>query len=516
MRLGNKDWSGAPQTIAREVAAARELGTLEEAWIRDGGGALFSEWREARESQEKGLKGLQFIPADAGIWNTGHHLLAGYRNHVGQGLDSNIIMSPVMWIMRTFTEAVPRVQRRTSSGTDEEGMPKRGVWKWVEDHDLEILLETPNDFYNGDALWKATCISYVLDGNAYWLKVRNTLGDVIQLWYLPHWLVEPMVQPERPDVFLDYYRYTPTGAAHEIRLAPRDVIHFRFGLDPRNLRKGFSPLHPVLREVYTDDEAQNFSAKILENMGIPGIIVSPKNEKFSPSDEQLEKLKVYMRTAFTGQNRGAPMVMKIPTDVAQFGFDPGKLMLGALRNISEERVCAALGLPPEVVGFGAGSEATHVGATMREKRRLAWVQCLTPMQKSMAKDLTAQLLPDFQTQLRRFRVRFDTSDVSAYQEEDDATAQRVGTLVQSGILRVDRGQEEMGLEVDENRKVYYQPANVVVIGEDGKPVEPPKPPAPVPGTGDDQVPDAVAARMNGSQNGRVSRNGSTPEEDEES
>jgi hypothetical protein len=143
---------------------------------------------------------------------------------------------------------------------------------------------------------------------------------------------------------------------------------------------------------------------------------------------------------------------------------------------------------------------------MREKRRLAWVQCLTPMQKSMAKDLTAQLLPDYQSQLRRFRVRFDTSDVAAYQEEDDATAQRVGTLVQAGILRVDRAQEIMGLEVDETQKVYLRPSNSLPIDEKGDPIKEATPNGAAngaaPGRGDDQgVPDIVAARMNGGTNG---------------
>ena len=51
-------------------------------------------------------------------------------------------------------------------------------------------------------------------------------------------------------------------------------MHFRFGLDPENDRKGRSPLAGVLREVFTDDEAANYTASLLRNMGVPGIIVS--------------------------------------------------------------------------------------------------------------------------------------------------------------------------------------------------------------------------------------------------
>lgn len=383
--------------------------------------------------------------------------LYDYGQDVQQGFDSNVIMSPVMWIMRTFTEAQAIVESKTHK-----------IWQPVEDHDAEVLIDQPNDDYDGDALWKATAISYVLNGNGYWQKLRNSFGDVVQLWYRPHWVMSPKY-PDDGSVFISHYELRLNGRVK--RVEKRDVIHFRFGLDPRNTRLGLSPLHALLREVYTDDEAANFSAQILENMGVPGLVLSPKTDAFKPAGADLDKLKEYIRTAFTRDNRGAAMVMGTPTDVHQYGFDPQKLTLANLRDIAEERVCAAIGIPAAVVGFGAGLQSTQVGATMRELRRLAWVQCLTPMQKSLARQLTSQLLPDFVSQTRRFRVRFDLSDVSAFQEEDDLKAKRIIGLVQGGLLRVDRGQDAMGLEVDETQKVYLRPSNSVPIDEHGHAIE---------------------------------------------
>jgi len=376
-----------------------------------------------------------------------------------------------MWIMRTFTEAHAVVESRTV-----------GIWKAIEDHGAEVLIDRPNEYYDGDALWKATCISYVLNGNAYWRKVRNSIGEVIQLWYVPHWMMQPKWLDDRSE-FIGHYEYSPGGPP--VRLQKRDVIHFRFGLDPRNQRLGLSPLSTLLREVFTDDEAANFSAKILENMGVPGLMVSPKSDASRPSPAEVEKLKAYLQTAFSGDNKGASMVMGSPTDVQQFGFDPNKLTLSALRDIAEERVCACLGLPAAVVGFGSGMQSTKVGATMRELRRLAWVQCLTPMQQSLARQLTAQLLPDFVSQTRRFRVRFDMSDVGVFEEEDAVFAQRVTQMVTAGVLRVDRAQEMLGLEVDDTQQVYLRPSNSLPVDKDGKPIKPAAPPGAVDQRGDE-------------------------------
>ena len=379
-----------------------------------------------------------------------------------RGVDSNVVMSPVQWVMRTFTEATAIVQRRADAR----------VWEHVVDHPMELLIGQPNKFYDGDALWKATVMSYQIDGNAYWLKVRNVYGDVIALWYIPHWLIRPNWS-QTSDEFIQWYDYTPglaTPQTAPFKIAVRDVVHFRFGLDPDNPRYGFSPLRAVLNEVLTDDDAADFSRTILGNTGAPGLMVSPKGDGFRPTEEQAQKLKEYLDSAFVGDYRGGALVSRFPTEVTQFGFDANRVTLSALRDLSEERVCASMGIPAAVVGFGSGLQSTKVGATMRELRRLAWVQCLLPMQKALAKQLTIQLLPDFHGQLRRFRVRFDDSDVSAFQEDDDLFTNRVTKMATSGLLRVDRAQAMLGLEVDPTQKVYIRPANTIVVDENGNAV----------------------------------------------
>lgn len=410
-----------------------------------------------------------------------------------EGLTSNVVMAPVFWIMRTFTQSVAIVQRREDTGG-------RGIWKNAQDHPLETLIARPNPFYDGGALWKVTCISYVLAGNAYWRKVRNAIGEVVQLWYVPHWMIEPM-RPIDGGAFISHYEMK-TGIGPSVPIAVRDVVHFRFGLDPEDTRYGFPPLRPLLREVLTDDQAAQFSETILRNMGVPGLIVSPKGDAFKPSDEETKKLRDYFEQAFSGERRGKPFVMKIPTEINQFGFDPNKLMLSALRDISEERVCATLGIPAAVVGFGSGLQSTKVGATMRELRKLAWVQCLDPMQADLAGQLTAQLLPDFQSQTRRFRVAFDNSGVSAFPEDDQMKATWVAALFAANLLRGDRAQEMLGLEVDPGRAKYAN--ELGLVADAAAPPPPPEPNDPVVEPDADDDPDntklfaAIEARLNGS------------------
>lgn len=398
----------------------------------------------------------EFIPETAVFDGRLPRTAYPYRRDIRNGLESNVVMAPVLWILRNFTQAEPVVERLTGR-----------LWEKVAGHDLSQSMRRPNPFYGGGLLWKATVTSLCLDGNGYWQKVRNSIGEVIGFWYLPHFMVEPR-WPQDGSTFISHYEYRPGGLGLKpLDLAVRDVVHFRYeGLDPQNPRKGLSPLKTLLREVFTDEEASNFSASILRNMGVPGGLIAPKDRESKISDPA--RLKDYMRSHFTGDRRGDWMVFDIPMMVETFGLDPNSLMLGNLRDISEERVCAVLGIPAAVVGFGAGLQQTKVGATMRENRQSAWHNCIIPMQNDIAEQASFQLVGDFHAAEDRFRVKFDRSMVSAFQEEETERAKRITLFVKEGMLRVDRAQELAGLEVDDSQAIYLRPAGAVPVPADGE------------------------------------------------
>ena len=367
----------------------------------------------------KGIQAAHFISVDeVRQANAGVGL-----GKVGQGLDANVVMAPVQFIQRTFTQSVPVVEERAEFRK----------WDYVPDHELELLLANPNPFYDGDTLTKAFLLSWFLDGNAYVRKVRSTLRAVVRLWFVPHWQMRPRWDFTGRGPFITHYEWTPSDGGAPEDLAVEDVIHLRVGLDPRDPRLGLSPIKAALREVLTDEEAATFSAFILGNMGVPGGVIAPKSTEFPPKPEDIAEMKKYMSTAFTGKNRGKWMVLGAPTEVSQFGFDPNRLMLGPLRDISEERICAMIGVPAAVVGFGAGLQQTKVGATMRELVKLARVNCIEPTQLTISRQLGRSLLPEFEPNPETFRVAYDNEGVSMFLEDETSVAKRAGALFADGV-----------------------------------------------------------------------------------
>lgn len=360
-----------------------------------------------------------------------------YKAQVGDGYGSSVLMAPVKFIQRVFPEAPLQVKR--VQGVEEEIFPN---------HPLIQKIRKPNDYYSGNNLWRATIACWILNGNAYWRKLRNFSDEVIQLWWIPPWLLEPKY-PRDGSVFISHYEYKPNAQQPE-EVPVEDIVHFRNGLDPRNPRKGMSDLYSVLREVFSDDEASNFTASILRNMGVPGLVISPKAGTASPDDVDAVKKK---SKQLTGDRRGEPLVMRGPTEVTKFSWSPQEMELGSLRDVSEERVCAVIGIPAAVVGFGAGLQQTKVGATMRELVQLAWLSCISPMQHVMGEILETQLLPDFAKE-DGLQLGFDTSQVEALQESEKEKAERWNIMVQGRWAKRAEARRSFRLPVSEEDEVY--------------------------------------------------------------
>jgi HK97 family phage portal protein len=345
-------------------------------------------------------------------------------------------MAPVQWGQRQFLEAPPVVE------LDGEVDPQ---------HAAVRLIRKPNPFYTGNHLLMASLMSLWVYGNTYWIVVRDgRTGEPVQLWFVPPWLIEPYSDDERE--FVQFYRYTPMGREFEIDV--RDVVHVRYGLDPSNIRKGLSPLSTVYREVFTDEEAANFAASVLVNQGMPGVVIMPDTDRSIPQSD-VDDVKGYFKERMRGDNRGEPFVMGMRAKVEQFGWEPSKIDLRALREIPEERVAALLGIPAAVVGFGSGLAQTKVGATMEEMRRLAYENAIIPAQTMFTEEWDQKLLFEFETN-EDATLTFDRSDVRVLQEDEGKKIERLSTAVKDGWLPVSVAQELAGYPVDETQAVYLR------------------------------------------------------------
>jgi HK97 family phage portal protein len=399
-----------------------------------------------------------------------------YKAEVGDGLSSGVITAALCWIMRSFPEAPCIVESRSAA--------KDALWEVETGHPLEDLLDQPNPYYDGGVLWMSTVLDFAF-GEAFWQKIRNGKHEVVELWWIPRALITPIYDDQRwPGVWIHHYEYKVGGRSFELPV--EDVVHFRFGMDPRDPRRGFSQLAALFREVYIDDQAANFTASILRNLGIIGLVFSPKTGGTPIPPGKLDEFKKYVQENFTADKRGQAMAFSNPIDAQVLAYNLQGFNVGPLRDISEERVCAALGIPAAVIGFGTGLQQTKVGATMREMIQLAWRGSIMPTQKAMARELKRSLVGEFQKQASRYRVRFDVSKIHALWEDDQQKAQRVATTAENSLITVGEARRELGYPADAKHDFYLRKVTVQAVPADEpmKPVaritetSPTPPPAP--------------------------------------
>lgn len=396
--------------------------------------------------------------------------------------DNSIVMSCINWITRNFPQADLTVARTFKNNRPENPDPE---------HPMVQLINTPNEWYDSDTLWAGTLSSYNLDGNAYWLQVRTGrgYGKTGELWYIPHWQIEPHWPEGRAtNTYIDYYIYTVNG--EQFKVDVENIVHFRNGIDPNNQRKGLSPLKSVLLEVFTDHQASRYTASLLQNMAIPGVVVIPKEGSII-DQTKVDAMKQTWKRKFGGENIGEPLIAGAPMEVTTIGFTPDQMDFEVIRRIPETRISGALGIPAIIAGLGAGISSMTKN-DFEHAETYAFEQNLVPTWKSMARVLNKQLLPDFESRVQ-VKAYFDTSYVKALKENENEKQERGRLALTTGAITINEFRELAGWDKlkKEEGDVFLIPSMVEPITAERlaeKAKEDPAPPPQLAPQGDEDMP----------------------------
>jgi hypothetical protein len=162
------------------------------------------------------------------------------------------------------------------------------------------------------------------------------------------------------------------------------------------------------------------------------------------TQEQADEAKARIMAAYGGGNVGSVAVVAPGGKLEALGFSPEQMDLATLHRVPEERICAVLGVPAAMVGLGVGLEHS-IYNNVRQAEEHFTERTLIPTWNSFAATLTMSLLPDFTSDSGVF-LAFDTSNVRALAEDEDALAARLVSLVAAGILTQDEARAALGRE----------------------------------------------------------------------
>jgi HK97 family phage portal protein len=380
---------------------------------------------------------------DAGYWPVSE------LDDIGDGSNNSAVVACLNVLTTSFAE--PKnivIDDEAEYGNDR-----------IKNHPVLKLLNRPNPFTSGVLMAHYIVTALSAYGDAYLYKNRNVDGNVVEL--VP--LMPNMVEPKGDEnTLITHFKYSPYGGlgGNSIIVPTNDIVHIRQGIDPNNHRRGFAPLKSVLREILGDEAAGQYAAALLHNMAVPGVILSPKDDSMGgPSKEEAEAISAMYKQKFGGKNRGAPMILSGAMNVEVVSFSPDQMNLTELRKLPEERVSAVLGVPAILAGLGAGLDAATYNNT-RELREFFTEQKLVPLWKSVASELTHQLLrKDYEAE--GLSIKYDLEDVRALSQDKDDLYKRMNTAVQGGWITIGEARKAVGLDVDDSHEVYLRPMNMI-------------------------------------------------------
>lgn len=379
---------------------------------------------------------------------------------VGDLSKSSLIMSAVRVVGNTLPEAPLQVKDPGDGKGDEQ----------VIDNGLVELFRKPNACYAGDALWTAFAYSWLVDGNAYFIKVWSDAGTkVVELWYEPHWNVKPRWMDDQkggymyqegddPKAFINYYELDREGKKYRFELS--DVLHFRDGIDPYNTRCGWSYIKSVYREIYGDNELSNLGAQLGGGSFVPPFFIGIEPE-IDFEQEDADRLEDQLARKTSGDKRGRPMVV-YGGKPYKLTWSPSDIDLKMLHRFSEERFCAVTGIPAEVLQLGVGKDH-NIYENYTAGQRAYYEGYLKPLYRRIGSQVNLSLLPDF-TNNSRLYTAHDLSKISALQEGADAKAERYGKAYErGGIMRSEYRASGLGLGPSDPAKpdadkVFYKEA----------------------------------------------------------
>ena len=302
--------------------------------------------RPFNRASVKRSTGYNFLTDDDGYYGGQDSFIQGYNTSAGnwnvQGLGNGESNSAVVSCLQvlgvSFSEATMQVC------TEDEHGEKLNI----PNHPLSLLMRRPNPYMSGDVLQQYIINAMHVSGDAYLLKQKNNAGQLVSLYPL----MPEMVTPKGTKVeLITHYIYETDE--DKFRLDNTEVVHFRLGLNSKDHKSGFSPLKSVLREIYGDESAGQMATALLSNMGVPSVMISPKDE-FGPSEEEAQQIAKTYQQKVSGKNKGKPLVLSGAMNVEKLSFSPKDLDIGLLRRVPEERISAVLGVPAILAGLGAG------------------------------------------------------------------------------------------------------------------------------------------------------------------
>ena len=297
---------------------------------------MFNPFKKVVETSDSIVKGF----VDLGDYKPNWWQLGGG----GASYQAAITSSAVYTCVSVLSQEVARLHITHYKNPDLSGRVEQ------YDSDLAKLMFTPNSYQTRSDFFLSLMYSLLMDGNAYCVATRNSLGKVINLTPVNPRAAQVHIVPETGEVYysLSKNNTDPTKIDDAQFIPQRNMLHVRL-FTPTHPLIGVSPLIACIASVEQGISMQADSTSFFNNSSKPaGILRTPKPLGI----EQAKRLKDSWNSSTTGKNAGKVPVLDNDLQFQQMSISAADSQLIDQYGMTKKDIATVFRVPLYMVGEG--------------------------------------------------------------------------------------------------------------------------------------------------------------------
>jgi HK97 family phage portal protein len=302
---------------------------------------------------------------------------------------------------------------------------------------VDLWNHAPNTYMSSRVMAEITWLRLEAHGQAFLYLDRGESGTGPEQGLHPlgsDWWLEPIVEGTGPVGTGELLGFRCSGAQATVPvLLPSEVLWLRYP-DPDDIWGCLSPLNAARFAVDLDDYARRYQTASLRRGGTPGGVVYLGDV----DEETHKKVKADLQARHESpEDAGRHLVLSGPVQASydRISLTPEEVSYLDTRVGSAAEVMFAFGVPHDYLAGGTTYE------NRAASRTTLWSDTIVPKLDIVSSQIDLTCLP-----ATNETAHFDTSDVDALKESENARTRRAIELVEAGIWTVDEARASLGYD----------------------------------------------------------------------
>lgn len=260
----------------------------------------------------------------------------------------------------------------------------KGETRELQIHPALDLLYKFNPVQTRSEFLRTTIINKKLTGKAYWYKVRNDRGNVVELWNLRPDLV--IVNKDTDGMIINYSISLNGGATKTI---PADDIIFLRDPNPIDIFDGMSPIQPARSRIETEKSASDYQRNFFLNSARPDAFLKTQENL---TDEQVQGIYDSWNERHGGKGKNSKIgILEGGMEYQQVSLSQREMDYIESMKFTRDDILVAFGVPKSVVTTDDVNRANAEAGMM-----MFIAQTIKPEMQQIVECLNEFLLvPDF-------------------------------------------------------------------------------------------------------------------------